>query len=71
MASKVFQHNIRVLRNSKALSQEWFAEEIESTRSTVGSWEEGRSEPNIIMLITIADYFKITVDELIRKKITL
>ncbi|MEM1002469.1 MAG: helix-turn-helix domain-containing protein [Bacteroidota bacterium] len=64
---KPIQANIRHLRNLKRLSQERFADELGWTRSMVGSYEEGRSEPPIQRLIDLSNYFNIPVDILIRK----
>ncbi|MAU70544.1 LexA family transcriptional regulator [Cytophaga sp. FL35] len=62
--------NIRHLRDLKGLSQEQLAEELGITRSNLGSKEEGRSQPNLDLLISISDYFRIPVDILIKKDLT-
>jgi transcriptional regulator with XRE-family HTH domain len=58
--------NIRFLRTQRKLSQEQLADELGITRSRIGSYEEGRSEPNIQLLITLSDFFKLPVDMLIK-----
>ncbi|WP_159022990.1 XRE family transcriptional regulator [Formosa sp. L2A11] len=58
--------NIRHLRTLKKLSQEALAKDLSITRSRIGSYEEGRSEPSIEMLIAFSNYFKLPVDILIR-----
>ena len=50
----------------KKFSQERFADELGWTRSMVGSYEEGRSEPPISRLIELSNYFDIPVDILIK-----
>ena len=60
------QGNIKHLRSLKKLSQEHFAEEVKWTRSMVGSYEEGRSEPSIEKLIDLSKYFSIPIDTLIK-----
>ena len=60
------QGNIKHLRGLKKLSQEHFAEEVKWTRSMVGSYEEGRSEPSIEKLIDLSKYFNIPIDTLIK-----
>jgi len=50
---KKIQVNIKQLRSLKGLSQEQFADELGWTRSMVGSYEEGRSEPSIDKLIDL------------------
>ena len=63
---KRIQANIRHLRTLKGFSQEQFAEELGWTRSVVGSYEEGRSEPSIERLIDLSGYFDIPIDILVK-----
>ena len=65
------QANIRHLRSLKGFSQEQFAEELGWTRSVVGSYEEGRSEPSIDRLIDLSNYFNIPIDILVRNDLRL
>ena len=58
--------NIKHLRAYKGFSQELFADELQWTRSVVGSYEEGRSEPSIQRLLQLSDYFGIPIDSLIK-----
>lgn len=62
--------NIKHLRNLKKLSQEGLAEELNVTRSRIGSYEENRSSPTIEFLIAFSDYFKIPIDILLRNDLT-
>lgn len=62
--------NIRHLRDLKGISQEQLADELGITRSNLGSKEEGRSQPNLELLVGLSDYFNIPVDILIRKDLT-
>ncbi len=64
---KPIQVNIKHLRSLKQLSQERFADDLNWTRSMVGSYEEGRSEPPIEKLIDLSNYFNIPIDILVRK----
>lgn len=57
--------NIRYLRKQKGLTQDLFANEIGVTRSVIGAYEEGRAEPKIKTMQTMADYFGISLDQLI------
>ena len=63
---KNIQANIRHLRSLKKLSQERFADELGWSRSMVGSYEEGRSEPPIERLIDLSNYFNIPIDILVK-----
>lgn len=60
------QINLRHLRKLKGFSQEQFAEELAWTRSMIGSYEEGRSEPSIDKLIDLSNYFDIPIDILVK-----
>lgn len=53
------------LRKSKKLTQEEVAKTINSATNTYANYEKGNTEPNIETLIKLADYFHISVDELI------
>lgn len=64
---KHIQVNIKHLRALKKLSQEHFADDLGWSRSMVGSYEEGRSEPPIERLIDLSNYFNIPIDILVRK----
>ncbi len=61
---------IQRLRKEKNLSQEAFADIMKVSRQSVSKWELDQSHPEINKLIEIADYFQITLDELLRDKLT-
>jgi transcriptional regulator with XRE-family HTH domain len=62
--------NIKHLRKLKKLSQERLAEELNVTRSRIGSYEENRSAPTIEFLIAFSDYYKTPIDILLRNDLT-
>ncbi|WP_179316590.1 XRE family transcriptional regulator [Winogradskyella undariae] len=63
---KPIQVNIKHLRTLKKISQERLADELSWSRSMVGSYEEGRSEPPIDRLIDLSNYFSIPIDILVK-----
>ncbi len=63
--------NIRKIRMSKKMTQTEFAELFDLKRTAVGSYEEGRAEPKIETLIKISDYFKLSLDQLLRKELSI
>ncbi|QHI38463.1 HTH-type transcriptional regulator Xre [Kordia antarctica] len=67
---KNIQGNIKHLRALKGFSQERFAEELGWSRSMVGSYEEGRSEPPIDRLIDVSNYFNLPIDILVKNDLT-
>ncbi len=67
---KKISTNIKFLRKAKGLTQEQFAIEIGIKRSMVGAYEEDRASPKMDNMIEIANFFGITVDELVSERIT-
>ena len=47
------------------LTQQKLADILGVSRSTVAMWENGKNEPDNVMLTRIAEYFHITTDELL------
>jgi DNA-binding XRE family transcriptional regulator len=70
MTKTIIAKNFKKLRLFKSLNQTEFADLFDITRSTVGSYEEGRAEPKLDTLLKVADHFKIKVDDIIRKELT-
>ncbi|MCH8555172.1 MAG: helix-turn-helix domain-containing protein [Schleiferiaceae bacterium] len=62
--------NLKVLRKRKRLSQEDLAQELELTRSTLSAYENQMAEPNVSTLLRIANYFKISLDRLLRQDLS-
>ena len=52
-----FAPNLKFLRKSKGLTQGDFALKIGINRPKVGSYEEGRAEPNLVTLQNISHFF--------------
>ena len=56
---------LQQLRKQKGLTQEELAQKLYVSRAAVSKWESGRGYPSIDSLKAIADYFSVTVDELL------
>lgn len=72
-SSKRFSYigeNIQKIRKVKAISQAEFATLFNLARPSVGAYEEGRSEPKVETIIEIANYFRISIDVLLTRKLT-
>ena len=63
-----FSEKLKELRSTKGISQAKLADDIHISRSAVAKWENGLGLPNDESLKMLADYFGVTVDELIRNK---
>lgn len=57
---------ISELRRSRNLTQDALAEELGITAQAVSKWENDISCPDIMMLPQLADYFSVSIDELLR-----
>lgn len=64
-------NNLKYLRKKNKVSQQELADILETPRSTLGDYERGKTEPNIAMLIKMADHFDVKVDELISENLSL
>lgn len=56
---------IRELRKEKGLTQEQMAEKFYVSNRTISRWENGKNVPDSTQLVRIAEFFQISVDELI------
>jgi transcriptional regulator with XRE-family HTH domain len=65
-----FGTNIKKIRQIKGLSQNSFAELLELNRGVISSYEDGRAEPKIETVLRIAEYFKIPMNDLLSKALT-
>ena len=60
-----FSENLRRLRKAKDIKQEALAEAMNVSRQTVSKWENGTAMPDFKKLNAIAEYFGVTMDELL------
>ncbi len=60
--------NIRSLRKERKLTQEQLAEVLGVTTGAVYKWESGLSIPELDMIVSMADFFDISVDHLLGYK---
>ena len=63
--------NLKYLRKLRGWTQEEFANKLNIKRSLIGAYEEERADPRLEVLETISDMFKITLDELLRKDLSI
>lgn len=59
---------LQELRKQKELTQEELAEILFVSRTAISKWESGRGYPSIDSLKSIAEYFSISIDELLSGK---
>lgn len=60
-----FGENLKQRRREKNLTQEQLAEKFQVTRQTVSKWELDQAMPEVGKLVEIAEYFEISLDEIL------
>ncbi|VDG23709.1 helix-turn-helix domain-containing protein [Lactiplantibacillus mudanjiangensis] len=63
----MISEQIKELRKQMRLSQRELSEKLSVSQQTVGSWETGRSEPNVEMINRLAVFFDVSTDYLLGK----
>ena len=63
-------NNIKHIRTLKGLTQEQFAEALNVSRSRISSYEENRAIPPIEFLIQLSEFFKISIDILVKNDLS-
>ena len=58
------KNNLEKIRKEKGINQEELAKALEVSRQTIGSLENGRYNPSIILAFKIARYFKMSIEEI-------
>ena len=58
------KNRLEALRKARGIKQEELAEALEVSRQTIGSLENGRYNPSILLAFKIARYFGLTIEEI-------
>ncbi len=56
---------LKEIRKQKGLKQNKVAQDLQINVVTYNGYETGKSEPNIQIILKLADYFNVTTDELL------
>ena len=57
------KNRLEELRRQRGITQEELADALSVSRQTVGSLENGRYNPSILLAFKIANYFRVTIEE--------
>lgn len=63
--------NIKYLRTQKKMTQQQLAKVVGKGYTAVGNWETGIREPYAIDLSNLANFFNVSIDDLIKKDMRL
>ena len=58
------KNRLEELRKARGLRQEELAAALEVSRQTIGSLENGRYNPSILLAFKIARYFGLTIEDI-------
>ncbi len=62
-----FAVKIKHYRQQNDWTQQVVAEKLGVSRKTISSWENGRSYPDIFMLVQLSDLYHVSLDDLLRE----
>ena len=65
--NKLLSEKLYKLRKNSGLSQEQLAEQLNVSRQAISKWEQGTAVPESEKLISISNYFGVTVDYLLKE----
>lgn len=60
-----FKEILKSLRKEKNITQKLLSKEINVSEDCIYYWEKGRSEPSIVDLINLANFFDVSIDYLV------
>ena len=60
----LMKNRLEELRKARGIRQEELAEALEVSRQTIGSLENGRYNPSILLAFKIAQYFGMAIEEI-------
>lgn len=61
-------NRIKVVLAERDLNNKWLAERIGKDPATVSKWATNKTQPNLEVLITIANVLDVTVQDLVRQE---
>lgn len=64
-----FPKNLKELRLTNNMTQTQVAEKLKTTQRKVSYWESGKIEPDLDTLISIAELFDVSIDELVGRPV--
>ena len=68
MKPTIFGEALLDLRRERGVNQSTLAQAIGVSKGIISLWENGLREPTLSNLLALADYFEITLDELVGRE---
>jgi putative transcriptional regulator len=60
----ILKNRLEEIRKQHNLNQETLAKDLKVSRQTIGSLENGRYNPSILLAFKIAKYFNVAIEEI-------
>ena len=60
------EQKLQMARNKQGLTQEQIAQQLQVSRQTISNWENNKSYPDIVSLITLSELYQISLDQLLK-----
>ncbi len=64
---QILSKNLVALRKSRKLTQSELAEQLSYSDKTISKWENGDAIPDVETLVQIANFFSVSIDDLVSK----
>ncbi len=58
------KNKLEELRKARGINQEELADAMQVSRQTIGSLENGRYNPSILLAFKLAKYFEMTIEDI-------
>ena len=58
------KNRLEEIRKERGIRQEQLAQDLEVSRQTIGSLENGRYNPSVLLAFKIARYFEMTIEDI-------
>ena len=58
------KNHLEEIRKQRGITQEELADALSVSRQTIGSLENGRYNPSILLAFKIANYFHVTIEDI-------
>ena len=63
-----FSENLKYLRKTTGIDQGVLAQALNVSPKTISHWETSYTEPSIAQLIMLANFFEVSIDDLVDRK---
>lgn len=62
------KESLKVMRIERGITQEQLAKKLNISLKTISHWETGYTEPSVSQLISLADIYSVSLDELVGRE---